>query len=239
MTVFRHSGKLGDIIFSLPVVRRLGGGHLVLDIGIIDNGQPRLTISGFETIKPLLEYQNYIHSVSIYDGGPVDVDLDTFRSVIPWSGCNLVNANYRAQGLEDDLANDVIPWLEAPLILGNGEKQVIVSRTGRHLGDDSKAREFYGDLFHQGLSKSGVFIGFQDEHSLFESLFGFKIRHSQFSSALDIAMALKNSSLWVGNENFVGSIAEGLKITAIREIRNTDSPEKMYCAFQRANLFYI
>ena len=31
MNTFRHSGKLGDIVYSLPAVRALGGGLMYLD----------------------------------------------------------------------------------------------------------------------------------------------------------------------------------------------------------------
>lgn len=230
---------MGDIIFSLPIIKELGGGRLELEIGVVENDEPRLTSAGYAFVKPLLEYQTYISSVAIYEGGHIDIDLDLFRSVIPWSGCNLVDANYIAHGHEIDGENHTRPWLEAPSIFDNMSKHVVISRTRRHLGEEERENEFYQNLVKQGLSGSGLFIGFSDEHELFQSQFNVTIEHREFRNSLEIAMIVKNSLLWIGNENFIGAIAEGLKVTTVREIRNTDGPEQMYCAFRRPNLFYI
>ena len=76
---FKHSGDLGDIIFSLPTIKALGGGILYLDP---DAGQSdplvtwgkgiynktKLTQAGIDAITPLLEYQSYIHEVRTWRG---------------------------------------------------------------------------------------------------------------------------------------------------------------------------
>ena len=73
---FKHSGKLGDIIYSLPTIRALGGGVLHLA------ECPELKFGSREigAILPLLRVQPYIRGVKIWDGTPVDYDLDSFRS---------------------------------------------------------------------------------------------------------------------------------------------------------------
>ena len=50
MKTFKHSGDMGDIVFSIPTVRALGGGVLYLDP---DGGQESRVVSSmcFEVIK--------------------------------------------------------------------------------------------------------------------------------------------------------------------------------------------
>ena len=70
---FKHSGDLGDIIYSLPTIRALGGGILYLDPegGANDkyvrdqsvDGRTRLNKLTIDSLTPLLEAQPYIEKV--------------------------------------------------------------------------------------------------------------------------------------------------------------------------------
>jgi hypothetical protein len=239
VTVFHHSGKLGDIIWSLPLIRHMGGGDLHIEIGVIENGLPRLTIEGYHFLKPLLEAQTYVRSVHVYAGGTVDMDLDRFRQMIPWMGCNLVDAYYLAHGIKPDPANHVVPWLEVPAAPMKFNKRVVVSRTKRYLGERPHSNPSYHQMIRQGLGEYGVFIGFPDEHAWFEQLYHVKIEHVRPVDGVGVAALVAFAGLWIGNENFVGAIAEALKRPAVRELVATDAQEKMYCAFRRPDLFYI
>src|ERR1043165_8558277 len=84
MKTFRHGGKIGDTIFSLPTIRELGGGILYL---------PEKTPDGcnalYSSLKELLLQQSYIKEVREYPSGlpymelapgiPIDYDLDRAR----------------------------------------------------------------------------------------------------------------------------------------------------------------
>ena len=57
MKTFKHSGKCGDIIFSLPTIEMMGGGILYI---------PEHSPIGqniYSNMKPLLEKLPYIHEV--------------------------------------------------------------------------------------------------------------------------------------------------------------------------------
>lgn len=72
MKTFYHTGALGDIIYSLPTIKSLDGGTIVLN----------LPEAQYESIKPLLLSQSYIHKVkNIAESGlPNDViDLSKWR----------------------------------------------------------------------------------------------------------------------------------------------------------------
>ena len=99
MTTYKHSGTTGDLIYSLEIVKKQGGGSFNVAIGNIENcimqytGRPadvspehqgRFTERDFDLLAPLLERQSYITTVGKwYPGDPEPkVDLDHFRSYL-------------------------------------------------------------------------------------------------------------------------------------------------------------
>ncbi|HEV2098421.1 MAG TPA: hypothetical protein VGR45_05790 [Stellaceae bacterium] len=206
-----------------------------IELGVIEDGTPRITFETFQTVRPLLEAQSYIRSVGPYEGDPVDVDLDAFRTIVRWCRCNLVDAYYLAHGVAPDPANHTEPWLEVPDFPAITRKRVAVSRTRRYLRQEDNP--FFHQMIRQGLGEHGVFIGLPDEHAWFEELFHVRIEHVQAEDAGVIVAILNAVDLWVGNESFVGALAEGLKKTAVRELNMSEW--EMLCAFRRPNLFYV
>ena len=84
MLRFRHRRKLGDIIYSLPVVRQMGGGVLYLDPTSLDGVQDQAYWRHqFETLIPFLEQQPYLREVRIHQGEAFDVDLDAYLTHDP------------------------------------------------------------------------------------------------------------------------------------------------------------
>ena len=89
MNTFKHSGDLGDIIYSLPTIRALGGGILYLDPagGESDpyiraqcvDGKTRLNKQTIDFLSPLLKLQPYITDVRYWNGEKVTYNLDEFR----------------------------------------------------------------------------------------------------------------------------------------------------------------
>jgi hypothetical protein len=97
---FKHSGVTGDIIFSLPTIRKMGGGTLYIT---------PYNLQRAESIAPLIKIQDYITDVIISDNLPhIDVDLDKFR-VYAGRESNLIEAHLKAQGLSDNSWKD--GWL--------------------------------------------------------------------------------------------------------------------------------
>lgn len=85
---FLHSGHLGDIIYSLPVIKEISKNrrtilYIEANKKIINNhdknhpfGDLFLTTESVNKIIPLLKKQNYINNVFIYNQEPIDVDLN-------------------------------------------------------------------------------------------------------------------------------------------------------------------
>ena len=82
--LFKHSGTAGDTIYSLDIVRKMGGGDFAIAIGNIENcimkytGRPadvasehvgRYTEQDYAMLAPLIERQSYITGVQKWQSG--------------------------------------------------------------------------------------------------------------------------------------------------------------------------
>lgn len=244
MPSFRHSGKPGDIVWSLPFIRSLGGGDLYLETGVDDGGAVRLDRAGYDSIRPFLELQPYIGAVRPYAGEAVDYDLDRFRELAGMAARNLVDSYYLAFGRAVEEANHTTPWLTLPEGMAPPEPdfppgpRLLVSRTERYLGSGPIHNPFYDNLVTQGLGPQGLFLGLAEEHTRFQAEYKVSIAHARTASVLDIAAYVRRCTLWAGNQGLIATLAEGFKKPAILEV-NKSYPISLHCVFRRADLLFI
>jgi hypothetical protein len=223
----KHSGDLGDIIFSLPTVRAFGYVTLCLDETgglndpLIDLGykkQTNLNKAGIEFIKPLIEYQKYIEEVIISE--ECDYNLNEFRKYIKYN--NLAKSHLAAFGLDLNLCNT--KWLEVPeyKYADQFKGKVIISRTPKVQGN----HEFWEFKVRQGKDKC-VFIGLPKEHEIFEYALGYKVDFYQVKNALEMAQVINSGYMFIGNQSLAHSIAEGLKKQLVCEV-NKNYPAAVF-----------
>jgi len=191
-----HSGDIGDIIWSLPTIRAMGGGHLTI------TNTPGRTAHGMTAekanrLKPLLLAQSYIHSVT-FDPAAKPTSLDGFRD--HFAAGNLADMHLSTHGLSWEHRSTA--WLK---VNPNPKYEVVFIRTQRynnHGFDWSRIyRKYYG---------KAVFLGFDNEHAIFERDIG-PIPRIEETNFLTIAEYIAGSSLYVGNYTSLSAIAEGLK----------------------------
>jgi hypothetical protein len=65
MNSFRHSGKLGDIIYSLPAVKALGGGSYFVDHRTEYLQKPPLGEQAAKMMTDLLLTQDYVRHAAL------------------------------------------------------------------------------------------------------------------------------------------------------------------------------
>ncbi len=219
---FKHSGRLGDLVYALPAVKALGGGRLYLDTGAVEgfsDGQAAQAI-------PLLETQPYITSGSIRHGEVVDYDLDRFR-IAASSHTNLARAHLAAFDL--DLALCESPWLESDG-LGEAEAfEVVFARCLRRhevLGFWQRAYELFG--------REAVFVGTPEEHGEFEARFG-PIPYAPTPDLKALAALIDRCGLFAGSQSCPYAIAEALGKSCILEV-DEDSPN---CLFFRGGATHV
>jgi hypothetical protein len=248
VNTFRHSGKLGDIVYGLPTVRALGGGCLYLDYRTQYFEKPPLGKESALMIIELLETQPYIQRAALYEGTPVTYDLDLFRNkAVAIHAFNCIKsetdtiAGTLFGGFIKDLRQQLIPKLEVdlpqlhwealgrtgkvdlatPWITGIQPKpvaEIVVSRTGRHPGNLNWP-------LLRDYSERTVFIGLESEWRQYCSDC-FEIAFYQVKDLLEFAQVVAGAKLFVGNQSFGLALADAMLIPRVAQLWEA-SPNRM------------
>jgi len=226
---FKHSGRLGDIIYALPLVKRMAeqAGQAVdlyipsdvpsrLGGDVFHPGGDLMVGQGlFAFIAPLLEVQPYLRKVHFVRSCELPseyLDLDGFKH----SGLNLkaglIQGWYRkAFGVAFPIE---APWLslpDKPLPAREPAFNVLVGRTTRFCNTSIN----YG--FLDAIEKVG-FIGLRYEYEDFVERHGLSsLRHVPVADALEMARQMQDCRVYVGNQSVNFAIADGMKITRALE----------------------
>lgn len=228
---FRHSGKTGDVIFSLPTIREMSGGVLYLPV---DGPESR---GLFENMNALLIQQTYIQEVREYPSGlpygelasdiHIDVDLDKHRTHPLRGRVNMVKRYYEVFGIDADWKQ---PWLqvegEAPI---TGEYS-LVNLTPR-FREESKVD---WKRIHNAIPGRKIFIGTPQEYSHYVSKIG-DIEYFETKNLLTLALTIRYSLALYCNQSAALSVAQGLGKTYYLEKK----PFKTNCLFYTPNEFIL
>lgn len=224
---FFHSGDLGDIIYSLPTIKELGGGNLYLGpIGKSPHPpDKKLTSQIVNDLTPILTQQEYIHNVYYEDSTNHNIhyDLNKFRNIfIDWKNnkytadevnkirqINLVELTASEFNLSKILY--VYKWLTCKKNIGSLCYPIIVNRTSRY----NNPRFPWTDII-KDFRKNIIFLGTVDEHKDFTDQFG-NITHIKTPSMTTVFELIHNAKLFIGNQSFLYSLAEGLKKPCLQE----------------------
>lgn len=231
MKTFKHVGKLGDIVWALPFIKEMGGAETLY---LYENDLKDFTLKDIEFIKPLLEFQSYIKDIKIWEQESINFDLSNFREPLSALGGNVLGSffNLYSKSIPNKYMFD--PWLECPSV--EQTNNIIVSYRKYEMDDWERMfipHNFYFDLLNKNLETTGLFVGTEEEHHLFNKTYRCNIPHKKVKNALELACLIKSSSMCVGNQSFPTVLAESLKKTLFLETwRGTDAHN-----FFRPNLF--
>jgi len=248
--IYRHSGTFGDLIYSLSVVKKMGGGTFAVHLENIekcvaqygyrpDEVDPahkgRLKIRDFDLLRPLLARQSYIDQVTVWLGDH-DVDLDRFRGVLfrGFEG-NYVEAYYRTFNLPftTDVYNET--WLEAD---AKRVAPVVINRTFRYRCPAGTGT--WQSLLEQAnITQNGVFVGNKDEHEDFEKSTGFSVQYYAVQNFKELADVIAGADLFMGNQSAAFSIAMGLGKSSVLETIKIKPLANNECYFPRPNCQYF
>ena len=135
---------MGNVIYSLPVIRKLGGGILILsdrtDKIEINN---RITLDLQEQLKKILVKLPYIFDVKFSSPKPDDIDYDLndkWRTYVEWGNGNLsedeveklrntdlVSLYEKCFNIGDELSKEA--WLVPDKKISFESKPIIINRT--------------------------------------------------------------------------------------------------------------
>lgn len=214
---FKHSGHTGDIVYSLPTVRALADSS---DIYLSTNikaslpssfkhpyGDSQLPEKAVELLRPLLLSQNYINSVDMYvENQTLDFDLDLFRKTPQMLVAGSISQWYFSVfGVSPDISQ---PWI----FLENdasAKDYIIISRSSRYLNESLD----YG--FLKKYPKLG-FVGLPSEYQEMKKSLP-SMQYFEVSNFLELALVIRSSLLFIGNQSFPYSIAEAMKVPRLLE----------------------
>lgn len=202
---FLHSGDLGDIIFSLPTIKKLGGGTLYLNPAGESNLahyplQTKFSKSSALQLIPLLRQQPYITDVQLWQGEAIDFNLDKFRQHIKFN--NLALSHLDAFKL--DFSNATEPWLAKPK-LRELPKRFVINRSVRYHGNYV---EWVRIL--RAIAKDSIFVGLPKEHEIFEYTFEMKVQYYPTPEITDVLETIASCEKVFCNHSFPQALAEGL-----------------------------
>ena len=249
---FSQSGNLGDLIYSLAVIKKMGGGDLFVKLHNVpniirkyNNGpvapeyQGRLSEADYGWLEPLLLAQEYIHNVKPYTDENITVDLDDFRGVLHKTvKGNFLKALYTTHNIPFTEQDLIESWLTVPE--PQPVAKFVVSRSHRWRSLLPNVNEIWKELIiNNNLSEEGIFIGNIKEHADFESTFGISIKHHMCKDFLELAQVISGAQAFFGNQSFPYSVAQGLGKTTILESFTIRPLPVNECFFDRSDCYYF
>lgn len=215
---FRHSGKVGDVIFSLPTIKAMGGGTLYL---------PEIGIQGcrlYSNLKSFLTQQPYITDVvQIPDCDErgsadvtVDVDLD-LHFTHPWRGkTNMVQRYFDVFGIKGDFKQ---PWVD----MQTPEQDYTVVNITPRFRDNSRVN---WKRIMQSITGQVFFVGTVEEYKSFTETVC-AVPYIATDNVYQLAMIIAGAKAVYCNQSLVLALASAMAKKRFVEFK----PGKTNCRF--------
>ena len=209
---FLHSGHLGDIINSLPLIKEISktkkcklyieSNKLMPEHAydpIHPFGKYYLNDSSVNKIIPLLSKQNYLQKVEIYNKQPIDINLNLFREIGINFNIDSIRWYFHLTGIHGSLNEPYLLNIDNHHI----KDKIIIIR--------SKRRKNY--LINYNFInnyKNILFLGLKSEYEDLKK----EIPNLEFYDCkdfLEMAQIIRSCKLFIGNLSFGYTLAEALK----------------------------
>ena len=215
---FMHSGHLGDIINSLPLIKEISTGskcNLYLEVKKkkskedLNNGHPfgeyYLSKNAADKLIPLLKKQEYIHNIEIYNNQEIDVNLNLFRELPINFNIDSIRWYFHLAGVHADLSN---PYIAVELHR-NIRNRIVILRSLRRQNNM---------ISYEFLNKyeSPLFVGLKEEYENLKKIIK-NLEHYDCKDFLELASIIKSSKVFIGNLSFGYALAEAIKTKRLLE----------------------
>lgn len=254
---FKHSGTLGDLIYSLPIVKHFGGGEFYLHMNQIDilsrtfynvPAPPfhagRMNTKDYEFMKSFMEAQDYIDAFLPMDPRSTEIthNLDKFRPFFVQHPGNYVDVYAVAFGIRDPEKHKELrqtPWLSVPSTLSVESRDVLINRTTRWV--PNQLSNLWNEWKEQGIEQRAFFVGLKNEYDEFRRVVGWDIPYQPVNNLLEMAQYIEGANVFIGNQSVALSLAIGLGHQDIWCEGRRDLPiERNECYFpQQEGLHYF
>jgi len=244
MKTFRHGGKIGDVIYSLPTIRELGGGILYLP-----ERTPDACINLYSSLRDLLLQQPYIKEVREYPsdlsymelapGVHIDYDLDRAR-LQPLKGIiHIVKRYMDAFGV--NYPNWKEPWLKTPGYAdekrlqwyGLPKEYCLINYTARHITNEQLKITSKVDWNRvlETIQYPVFFVGHDDECINFCKRYEFSVPLVRTKNIFQLARLIKDAKAIYCNQSSVLALSQSLGKTYYLEPK----PMKRNCLLYTNN----
>lgn len=215
MFTFIHSGRMGDVLYSLYAAKRISARlaeqfDYVLRTGVSawdPSGRPHMMEpADAEFLKPLLEAQPYIREVRITDGRAEGYVLDSFRrnmNLVIGREIRLWYYDPRQHVAQDEFSRPVLTTPDAPQ--KNPWTAVCFTPRYRQKFDLSPLRQYRDRL---------VFVGLPAEHRAF-CRDVFPVEYHPVENALELLQFVASCAGFVGNVSGTFAVAECAKVPRV------------------------
>jgi len=216
-----HSGNAGDLIYSLPAMRKaaeLKGEkvHLYLHINVAAKygnmahpmGNVQMTRKMAEMLIPLLMATDFIGKCETTEQSQqVDYNFDLFRKFHNYTG----HISQWYFHIYPELTCDLSVPVNFDLKPGNVAFDIVLNRTARYHNPtfDYSILKPYQDRI--------TFVGLPDEFRVITAKLP-NIKHYHIDDFYQLAQVIKGCNLFIGNQSMAFAIAEQMKHPRILEI---------------------
>ena len=245
MKRFKHSGTLGDLVYSLAIMKHFGGGEFYLHLNQIDwigqyyygskptsFHQGRMTEQDYEFMNSFMRAQEYITDFQPMTARTeITHNLDRFRTAFVNHPGNYVDIYADSFGVRDadtqaNLRNTA--WLTTPNLIKESAHPYVINRTARWT--DPQARAAYDHLRPQ-VEGQCMFVGLPDEYTEFLKFSDWSIPYYECRDMLELASVIGGSEQFIGNQSVALSLAIGLGVDWACESRKDLPLERNECYF--------
>ena len=252
MKKFKHSGALGDLIYSLPIVQHLGGGEFYLHLnqmdwigqhyyGALPNPfhQGRMTTKDYDYMQSFMLAQPYISAFdTMSPEREITHNLDRFRPSFVGHPTNYIDLYAQTFNITEPLSNR--PWLTVPSIelLPRG-RTIVINRTERWI--PTTPGPVWAELRRSGAEAQAVFVGLRHEYQKFQADTHWSLPWIETPTMLDLAQVIAGAAQFIGNQSSALAMAIGLGVPSILCEARTDMPrDRNECYFPKmTNVVYF
>jgi len=215
---FLHSGHLGDVVNSMPIIKEISiksGCNLYLETDkkipeeIFYNDHPfgnnYLTKGATKKLIPLLEKQNYISTVKEFEGEEIDINLNLFRKWPINFNIDSIRWYFHLTGKHADLINPYIIVEPHNKIIN----RIVIMRSLRR---QNKL------ISYEFLNKyeNPLFVGLYEEYESLKKIIR-NLDHYECDDFLELASIIKSAKVFIGNPSFGYALAESIKVKRLLE----------------------
>jgi len=215
---FIHSGHLGDIINSLPLIKEISINSkcdLYLEINkkipkeITNGGHPFgryfLLESSANKLIPLIKKQKYISKVEIYNNQQIDINLNLYRELPINFNIDSIRWYFHLSGLHADLLK---PYIEVESNK-NIKNRIVIMRSLRRQ-NKMISYEFLNNY------ENPLFVGLKEEFENLKKVIK-NLDYYECDNFLELASIIKSSKVFIGNLSFGYALAESIKVKRLLE----------------------